>query len=84
MIRRQARFLGKPVRALADRTRRQISRKAPKEGKFRGSAWNKSATLCVYPTPSALSLRCKADRSMPTNSAVREILPENRLIWAIR
>ena len=36
------------------------------------------------PTPSALSLRCRAERSMPTNSAVREILPEKRLIWAIR
>jgi len=37
-----------------------------------------------YPTPSAFSLRCSAERSMPTNSAVREILPEKRLIWAIR
>src|SRR6478735_6281963 len=34
--------------------------------------------------PSALSLRCSAERSMPTNSAVREMLPPNRLIWATR
>jgi len=38
----------------------------------------------VQPTPSALSLRCNAERSMPTNSAVREMLPEKRLIWAIK
>ena len=37
-----------------------------------------------YPTPSAFSLRCSAERSMPTNSAVREMLPEKRLICAIR
>src|SRR6476646_7763948 len=35
-------------------------------------------------TPSALSLRCSAERSMPTNSAVREMLPPKRLIWASR
>src|SRR5581483_8157517 len=35
-------------------------------------------------TPSARSLRCSAERSMPTNSAVREMLPPNRLIWASR
>src|SRR5262245_42711083 len=33
-------------------------------------------------TPSARSLRCSAERSMPTNSAVREILPPKRLICA--
>src|SRR5262249_56267681 len=35
-------------------------------------------------TPRARSLRCKAERSMPTNSAVREILPPKRLICASR
>src|SRR2546423_6411825 len=35
-------------------------------------------------TPSALSLRCSAERSMPTNSAVREMLPPKRLICASR
>src|SRR5581483_10231238 len=35
-------------------------------------------------TPSARSLRCRAERSMPTNSAVREMLPPKRLIWASR
>src|SRR5271165_5900474 len=34
--------------------------------------------------PNALSFRCSAERSMPTNSAVREMLPPNRLIWARR
>ena len=40
------------------------------------------ALASVYPIPSALSLRCSAERSMPTNSAVREILPPKRLICA--
>ena len=31
-------------------------------------------------TPNDLSLRCKADRSMPIKAAVREILPPKRLI----
>ena len=35
-------------------------------------------------TPSDFSLRCSAERSMPTNSAVREMLPPKRLIWATR
>ncbi len=34
--------------------------------------------------PSSLSLRCKADRSMPMNVAVRDMLPEKRLIWMRR
>src|SRR3954469_21069760 len=38
----------------------------------------------AQPIPSALSLRCNAERSMPTNSAVREMLPPNRLICATR
>ncbi len=29
-------------------------------------------------TPSCFNLRCRADRSMPTNCAVREMLPPNR------
>ena len=35
-------------------------------------------------TPSDFSLRCSAERSMPMNSAVFEMLPPKRLIWAIR
>ena len=80
MIRRQVRFLGKSVRGT--------------QARFPGKAWKSSeklqqmheygSTKPAHPTPSALSLRCSAERSMPTNSAVREILPEKRLIWAIR
>jgi hypothetical protein len=33
-----------------------------------------------YSTPRDLSLRCSAERSMPMNSAVRDMLPPNRLI----
>src|SRR5262245_15229764 len=39
----------------------------------------KAGLRSVAFTPSARSLRCSAERSMPTNSAVREILPPNRL-----
>ena len=77
MIRRQVRFLGKPVRTFDMETRAQFPEKAPEAGKF-------IKKIPAQPTPSALSLRCSAERSMPTNSAVREILPEKRLIWAIR
>src|SRR5215216_428253 len=35
-------------------------------------------------TPSDLSLRCSAERSMPTKAAVREMLPPNRVTWASR
>src|SRR5450432_1602958 len=35
-------------------------------------------------TPSDFSLRCKAERSIPTKAAVREILPPNRVTWATR
>src|SRR5690606_4908801 len=35
-------------------------------------------------TPSDLSLRCSADRSMPMKAAVREILPPKRMICADR
>lgn len=35
-------------------------------------------------TPSDFSLRWSAERSMPMNSAVFEMLPPKRLIWAIR
>jgi hypothetical protein len=38
--------------------------------------WSLARSLRYCPTPSAFSLRCNAERSMPTNSAVREILPE--------
>src|SRR3954470_25012133 len=34
--------------------------------------------------PSDFNLRCKAERSIPTKAAVREILPPNRVIWASR
>ena len=36
------------------------------------------------PTPSDLSLRCNAERSIPMKAAVREILPPKRLICATR
>src|SRR5208282_1226068 len=36
------------------------------------------------PNPSDFSLRCRAERSMPMNAAVREILPPKRMIWASR
>ena len=35
-------------------------------------------------TPSDLSLRCSAERSIPTKLAVRLILPPKRLIWVKR
>jgi hypothetical protein len=35
--------------------------------------------LC-YSTPRDLSFRCSAERSMPMNSAVRDMFPPNRLI----
>ena len=33
-------------------------------------------------TPSDFSLRCSAERSIPTKTAIRETLPPNRLSWA--
>ena len=33
-----------------------------------------------YSTPRDFNFRCSADRSMPMNSAVRDMLPPNRLI----
>ena len=38
----------------------------------------------LSPIPSAFSFRCKAERSMPMNDAVREMLPEKRLIWILQ
>src|SRR5713101_4573505 len=35
-------------------------------------------------TPRDLSLRCSAERSMPTKAAVREMLPPKRVTWANR
>src|SRR5690606_27036283 len=35
-------------------------------------------------TPSDLSLRCKAERSMPIKAAVREMLPPKRVICTLR
>jgi predicted component of type VI protein secretion system len=84
MIRRQARFLGKPVRASTAQNTGTILRKSTERDEIsQANAWN-AQSFGIQPTPSALSLRCSAERSMPTNSAVREILPEKRLIWAIR
>ncbi len=84
MIRRQARFLGKPVHRLDTETQVQFPEIALKAGNFFSSSCMNIWTMPAQPTPSALSLRCRAERSMPTNSAVREMLPEKRLIWAIR
>lgn len=82
-IRGQARLLGKPVHAPPMNKNRQLPQKhGEKSDHSQSIAW-----ICdrlAQPTPKALSLRWSAERSMPTNSAVREILPENRLIWAIR
>src|SRR5438270_167173 len=36
------------------------------------------------PIPSAFNFLCNAERSMPMNEAVREMLPEKRLIWILR
>jgi hypothetical protein len=99
MIRRQAWFLGKPVRALA--TGAILRKNTEIDEISQENAWNECVNAVfhdrqtavfrirnfqagIQPTPRALSLRCRAERSMPTNSAVREILPENRLIWAIK
>jgi hypothetical protein len=86
LIRRQVLFLGKPVRTsampnpAANSRKNAIPRKNPEtEAIFQANAWNN-----LQPTPNALSFRCSAERSMPTNSAVREMLPEKRLIWAIK
>src|SRR5215218_5295185 len=40
-----------------------------------------SSASRLSPRPSAFSLRCSAERSMPMNEAVREMLPEKRRIW---
>src|SRR4029450_3893041 len=80
-IRRQARFLGKQVRAPVAPHPGAIPPKSRERGKFsQANAW----IVGVQPTPSAFSLRCSAERSMPTNSAVREILPEKRMFWEIK
>src|SRR5206468_7868429 len=36
------------------------------------------------PIPSAFNFLCNAERSMPMNEAVREMLPEKRRIWILR
>ena len=84
MIRRQARFLGKPVRAPAAGNAGAFYGKPRKGMKFLKQMHEYTYRIAIQPTPRALSLRCSAERSMPTNSAVREILPEKRLIWAIK
>ena len=53
-------------------------------GRSPGSLTGGKVAERLQPTPSAFSFRCSAERSIPTNSAVREMLPEKRLIWAIR
>ena len=78
MIRGQDGLLGKPLQAAEPA---ELPRKTTEIGDF------SSRDVTVgrrQPTPSAFNFRCNAERSMPTNSAVREILPEKRLIWAIR
>src|SRR5579862_2319147 len=44
----------------------------------RSSAGERSPLRSALKTPSDFSLRCSAERSMPTNAAVREILPPKR------
>jgi hypothetical protein len=64
----------KDDRILAEMTKRVLSAGFLPAGRRRAS----------YSMPSDFSLRCSAERSMPMNSAVREMLPPNRLIWATR
>src|ERR1044071_7951327 len=40
-----------------------------------------SSSSRFSPMPRAFSFRCSAERSMPMNDAVREMLPENLRIW---
>jgi hypothetical protein len=73
----------RPVRPLRSHYQADHGRK-PLKLSSRKDLVSRSYELTAYPTPSAFSLRCSAERSMPTNSAVREMFPEKRLIWAIR
>src|SRR5271166_2031284 len=43
------------------------------------AAPSRPALQSPYSTPSDFSFRCSADRSMPMNSAVREMFPPKRL-----
>src|SRR5205085_5674790 len=43
-----------------------------------------SSPSLLSPMPRAFSFRWSADRSMPMNDAVREMLPEKRRIWILR
>src|SRR5205085_9104506 len=43
-----------------------------------------SSSSRFSPIPRALSFRCSAERSIPMNDAVREMLPEKRRIWILR
>ena len=86
-IRRQAWLLGKPVYLpKLGANRPEFTVKPRKIGELCQIDTKKRPFYgrVIQPTPSALSLRCSAERSMPTNSAVREMLPEKRLICAIR
>src|SRR5690606_32556238 len=43
-----------------------------------------AAAISLPQTPRDFSFRCSAERSIPMNSAVREMFPPKRLIWASR
>src|SRR5438105_6195599 len=50
----------------------------------RHDATSYSSPSLLSPIPRAFSFRCKAERSIPMNDAVREMLPEKRRIWILR
>ena len=49
-------------------------------GQYSGLFYYSSPLCPLSPSPSALSFRCRAERSIPMNDAVREMLPEKRRI----
>jgi hypothetical protein len=57
-----------------------IQRNARRRYKARRHLLSNSKASARYSTPRDLSFRCSAERSMPMNSAVRDMLPPNRLI----
>jgi hypothetical protein len=57
-----------------------MTQRTPRDGAgYRRLLSNSRASAC-YSTPRDLSFRCSAERSMPMNSAVRDMFPPNRLI----
>jgi hypothetical protein len=67
-----------------DRGGRGRDRAAGSHDPARHGGYRVSPGVRSEPTPKVRSLRWRAERSMPTNSAVFEMLPPKRLIWATR